>query len=53
LQKHNEGASIYTADFQPWKLVAYVAFDSEAKALRFEKYIKIDSGHASAQKRFW
>ena len=53
LQKHNEGASIYTSDFRPWKLVAYIAFDSEEKALKFEKYIKVGSGHAFAQKRFW
>lgn len=53
LQKHNKGASIYTCDFRPWKLVAFVAFDSEEKAIQFEKYIKVGSGHAFAQKRFW
>jgi hypothetical protein len=31
----------------------YLAFDSEEKALDFERYIKIGSGHAFAQKRFW
>lgn len=53
LQKHNAGASIYTCDFRPWKLVTYIGFDSEERALKFEKYIKVDSGHAFAQKRFW
>jgi hypothetical protein len=31
----------------------YLAFDSEEKALAFEKYIKIGSGAAFAKKRFW
>ncbi len=53
LQKHNEGASIFTSDHRPWKLVTYIAFASEEKALKFEKYIKVGSGHAFAQKRFW
>ncbi|MGB8468145.1 MAG: GIY-YIG nuclease family protein [Candidatus Babeliales bacterium] len=53
MEKHNSGASIFTTDFRPWKLVTYVAFDEKEKALRFEKYLKIGSGHAFAQRRFW
>lgn len=53
LKKHNEGGSIFTSDFRPWKLITYIAFDSEEKAIQFEKYIKIGSGHAFAQKRLW
>lgn len=53
LNTHNSGGSIYTADYIPWKLVTYIAFDSEKKAIEFEKYIKVGSGHALAKKRFW
>lgn len=53
MEKHNSGASIYTADFRPWKLVTYICFDDESKALDFEKYLKVGSGHAFAQRRLW
>jgi len=53
LIKHNEGGSIYTSDFRPWKLVSFIGFDEESKAIRFEKYIKHGSGYAFAKKRLW
>lgn len=53
LKNHNEGASIYTTDFRPWKLVTYICFDDESKAQKFEKYLKVGSGHAFAQRRLW
>jgi putative endonuclease len=53
LQKHNEGGSEFTSDFRPWKLVCCIALDSKNKALDFERYVKIGSGHAFAQKRLW
>ena len=53
LETHNSGGSVYTKDFRPWSLVAYVAFDTVQKAKDFEKYIKIGSGYAFAKKRFW
>lgn len=53
MEKHNNGASIYTSDHRPWKLITYICFDEEAKAIAFEKYLKIGCGHAFAQKRFW
>ena len=53
LDTHNSGGSVHTKTNRPWKLVTYVAFDSEEKAISFEKYIKIGSGHAYAKKRFW
>ncbi len=31
----------------------YLAFDNQEKALKFEKYLKVGSGHAFVQKRFW
>jgi putative endonuclease len=48
-----EGRSPHTAKYKPWKLVAYVAFSNEEKALAFEKYIKSGSGRAFAEKRLW
>ncbi|TET33519.1 GIY-YIG nuclease family protein [Candidatus Dependentiae bacterium] len=53
LKKHNEGSSSHTKDDRPWWLVAYLAFDSKKKALDFEKYIKVGSGHAFAKRRLW
>jgi predicted GIY-YIG superfamily endonuclease len=53
LKTHNSGSSIHTKQFRPWKLVVYVAFDEEEKALVFEKYIKVGAGYAFAKKRFW
>jgi putative endonuclease len=53
LEVHNSGGSVYTRNDRPWKLVMYIAFESEQKALDFEKYLKKGSGHAFAQKRFW
>lgn len=53
LEKHNSGASIYTADHRPWQLVTYIAFSVQQKARDFEKYLKIGSGHTFAQRRLW
>ncbi len=53
MEKHNNGASIYTTDDRPWKLVTYICFDNKDKAAEFEKYLKIGSGHAFAKRRLW
>jgi len=53
LETHNSGGSIHTKTFKPWKLVVYIGFDTEEKAVAFEKYIKVGSGYAFAKKRFW
>ena len=53
MEKHNSGASIYTCDYRPWKLVTYICFDDQAKAMEFEKYLKVGSGHTFAQRRLW
>ena len=53
LETHNAGGSVYTEQNRPWKLVMYLAFESEEKALSFEKYLKVGSGSAFAKKRFW
>ncbi len=53
LKVHNEGGSLHTSKFKPWKLVAYLAFSSEEKARQFEQYLKTGSGRAFAKKRLW
>lgn len=53
LTEHNAGKSAHTAKFAPWRLVSYVAFSDEDKALEFERYLKSGSGHAFAKKRLW
>ena len=39
LNAHNRGQSLHTAKFKPWKLVTYVAFSNESKAVEFEEYL--------------
>ncbi|MCK4651221.1 GIY-YIG nuclease family protein [Candidatus Babeliales bacterium] len=53
LQKHNEGGSVFTSTYRPWKLIIYLAFRDKGKALEFEIYLKSHSGRTFAKKRFW
>jgi predicted GIY-YIG superfamily endonuclease len=53
LKAHNEGGSPHTSKYKPWKLVTYLAFSDESKAVEFEQYLKSGSGHAFANKRLW
>ena len=52
-ESHNSGNSLHTAEFRPWQLVTYVCFDDKWKAVAFEKYLKVGSGHAFARRHFW
>lgn len=51
LSAHNAGRSPHTSKFKPWRLVTYVAFSEEQKAVEFERYLKSGSGRAFAKKR--
>ena len=51
LKVHNSGGALHTAKYKPWRLVTYVAFSEEAKAVAFERYMKSASGRAFASKR--
>ena len=53
LAKHNEGGSPHTSKYRPWKLVAFVRFEDERKAITFEQYLKSGSGRAFANKHLW
>ncbi len=50
---HNSGGSPHTAKYKPWEVVVSMSFKDEAKARRFEKYLKSGSGRAFAKKRLW
>ncbi len=51
LLKHNSGAVAHTRKYRPWRLQTYVAFSDEARAVKFETYLKSGSGRAFAAKR--
>ncbi len=53
LETHNSGGSVHTAKYRPWKIEMYMVFSDQAKAKKFEQYLKSQSGRAFAQKRFW
>lgn len=43
---HNAGRSGHTKKYKPWQLVAYTAFENEARARSYEEYLKTGSGIA-------
>jgi predicted GIY-YIG superfamily endonuclease len=51
LDEHNQGKSIHTNKYRPWKIRDYFAFDDERRAKDFEKYLKTASGRAFQKKR--
>ncbi len=51
LAKHTKGESPHTSKYKPWRLITYLAFSSEQKAVAFERYLKSSSGRAFANKR--
>jgi len=53
LETHNSGGSIHTKLYRPWKLVMFLAFETQEKAVEFEKYMKSGAGRAFAKKHFW
>ncbi len=52
LDDHNSGKSIYTKQFKPWILVGFLGFDQEAKALKFERYLKSNAGRIFIKRYF-
>ncbi len=52
LRDHNEGRSVHTAKYKPWKLEVYMAFADKAHAIAFERYLKSGSGRAFAARHF-
>jgi len=52
LSEHNRGKCPHTAKYRPWKIETAVAFRSETKARRFERYLKTGSGREFARRHF-
>jgi predicted GIY-YIG superfamily endonuclease len=51
IKAHKAGKSRHTSKYTPWRLVTYLAFSSDEKAIAFERYPKTASGRAFANKR--
>ena len=52
LADHNTGRCPHTARRRPWHLHVVIEFPDEARALRFERYLKSGSGRAFAKRHF-
>ncbi len=52
LLDHNSGKSVYTKQYKPWTLVGFLGFDTELKALRFERYLKSNAGRIFIRRYF-
>ena len=52
LIKHNQGRCTATAKHRPWRIQTAIAFESEAKARAFEKYLETGSGREFARRHF-
>ena len=52
LVEHNHRKCPHTAKHRPWKIETAIAFRSETKARRFERYLKTGSGREFARRHF-
>lgn len=52
LEAHDAGGSPHTSKYKPWKIVMYLYFHDDQRAIEFEQYLKSGSGHAFTKKRF-
>ena len=52
LAEHNSGKCPHTSKHRPWKIETAIGFRSEAKARRFERYLKTGSGREFARRHF-
>jgi predicted GIY-YIG superfamily endonuclease len=52
LADHNAGRCPHTARRRPWHLHVVIEFPDEARAQRFERYLKSGSGRAFAKRHF-
>jgi len=51
VEAHNAGRCSHTAKHRPWAVEVVVKFADEARALKFEKYLKSGSGAEFAKRR--
>jgi GIY-YIG catalytic domain. len=52
LTEHNRGKCPHTAKYKPWRIETAIAFRSEVKARRFERYLKTGSGREFSRRHF-
>jgi len=52
LVHHNAGRCPHTSRYKPWLLHVVIAFPDEARAVRFERYLKSGSGRSFARRHF-
>ena len=52
LDDHNAGRCPHTARYRPWQLHVLIEFQDEARAMRFERYLKSGSGREFAKRHF-
>ncbi len=52
LAVHNEGKSVHTSKYRPWRLMVSIQFSEKSKAIAFERYLKTGSGRAFAKTHF-
>jgi predicted GIY-YIG superfamily endonuclease len=50
LAAHNAGRCPHTARYRPWQIDLFVQFAEEARAIKFERYLKSGSGCAFAKR---
>ncbi len=53
LAAHNQGGSLHTSKFAPWRVVTAIRFADDQRASAFEQYLKTGSGRAFANKHLW
>lgn len=51
-EDHNSGKSVYTSQSKPWKLIGFFGFDTENKALKFERHLKTNAGRIFLRRYF-
>ena len=51
LTEHNDGLNQSTKAYRPYKIQAFVAVETEAKARELERYFRTGSGKAILKKR--
>lgn len=52
LKAHNQGGCAHTSKYAPWRIEAYICFQDDNLAVKFETYLKSGSGRAFAKKHF-
>jgi putative endonuclease len=52
LEDHNAGRCPHTAPYRPWQFHVAIELPDEARAIRFERYLKSGSGREFARRHF-